>query len=214
MRRTAPRGTPYRPYGATCSPHCRSNKRGRDVARCRNRNHPYNRRTVKTASAKPVVHRWTRKQYLRMSELGWFAGSRVQLIDGGIIDMPAQKNAHYCAVEQAKKLLEDAFGPKYWVRAQATLNLGPRSVPDPDVAVVPGPRRANAAYPTTALLVVEVSDSTLWLDRNRKATVYAKAGMDDNWIVNLGAPKVEVHHDPEMRPAPGARVRYTTVQIF
>jgi Uma2 family endonuclease len=170
--------------------------------------------TVKTASAKPVVHRWTRKQYLRMSELGWFAGSRVQLIDGRIIDIPAQKNAHYCGVEQAKKLLEDAFGPKYWVRAQATLSLGPRSVPDPDVAVVPGPRRTNAAYPTTALLVVEVSDSTLWLDRNRKAAVYAKAGLGDYWVVNLVDRQVEVHRDPVMRPASGARARYTNVQIF
>jgi Uma2 family endonuclease len=169
---------------------------------------------VKTASAKPVVHRWTRKQYLRMSELGWFAGSRVQLIDGRIIDMPAQKNAHYCAVEQAKKILEDAFGSKYWVRAQATLSLGPRSVPDPDVAVVPGPRRANAAYPTTALLVVEVSDSTLWLDRNRKSKVYAKGGIEDYWIVNHVDRQVEVHRDPVMRPVSGAPARYSTVQIF
>lgn len=169
---------------------------------------------VKTASAKPVVHRWTRKQYLRMSELGWFAGSRVQLIDGRIIDMPAQKNAHYCAVEQAKKLLEDAFGPKYWVRAQATLSLGPRSVPDPDVAVVPGPRRADAAYPTTAMLVVEVSDSTLWLDRNRKSKVYAKSGIEDYWIVNLVDRQVEVHRDPVMRPVSGGPARYSTIQIF
>ena len=127
--------------------------------------------------------------------------------------MPAQKNAHYCAVEQAKKLLEDAFGPKYWVRAQATLSLGPRSVPDPDVAVVPGPRRANAAYPTTALIVVEVSDSTLWLDRNRKAQVYAKAGIADYWIVNLVDRQAEVHRDPVSKPASGGPARYATVQI-
>ena len=51
------------------------------------------RKALKKASAKPVVHRWTRKQYLRMSELGWFAGTRVQLIDGRIFDMPAQKDS-------------------------------------------------------------------------------------------------------------------------
>ena len=170
--------------------------------------------TVKTASAKPVVHRWTRKQYLRMSELGWFAGTRVQLIDGRIFDMPAQKDSHVFSVERAKKLLDDAFGRGYWVRQQATLNLGPRSVPDPDVAVVKGRAHPGPGYPMTALLVVEVSDTTLWLDRNRKALIYAKAGLGDYWIVNLVDRQVEVHRDPVAIPASGGRARYTTVQIF
>ena len=41
-----------------------------------------------------------------------------------------------------------------------------------------------ADHPTTALLVIEVSDTTLRLDR-RKAGLYASAGVPEYWIVNL-----------------------------
>lgn len=39
--------------------------------------------------------------------------------------------------------------------------------------------------------MVEVSDTTLNLDRRRKAMVYAAAGIREYWIVNL----VEVHRE-------------------
>ena len=35
-----------------------------------------------------------------MIDLGWFVGRRVELIDGEIIEMPAQKNLHGIAVDR------------------------------------------------------------------------------------------------------------------
>src|SRR4051794_3163755 len=85
-----------------------------------------------------VPHRWTRHEYIRLTEMGWFAGQRVELVGGRIIHMPAQKNPHAFSVTRPQKALEAAFGQTSWVRAQMTLDLGPVSLPDPDVAVVPG----------------------------------------------------------------------------
>jgi Uma2 family endonuclease len=167
-----------------------------------------------SAPAKPAVHRWTREEYFRLTDSGHFNGQRVELIDGKIIDMPAQKNGHVIAVEKTQEALKKAFGRKFWVRAQATLDLGPYSVPDPDVAVVPGPRRADVDYPTEAVLVVEVSDTTLWYDRNRKATVYATAGIAEYWIVNLVDGQLEVHRNPVDDRARRNRRRYQTVTVI
>src|SRR5947209_7577198 len=146
----------------------------------------------------PRPLRWTREDYYRLCEAEWFQGRRVQLINGEIIEMPAQKNYHAVAVALSDDALTAAFGPGFWVRVQMSLDLSPLSVPDPDLAVVPGTPRSytTASNPTTGLLVVEVSETTLAYDRNHKAGLYAAAGIADYWIVNLVGRQLEVHRDP------------------
>jgi Uma2 family endonuclease len=84
-------------------------------------------------------------------------------------------------------------------RLQAPLHLGPRPAPEPELAVVPGGSRDYTAtgHPTTALLIVEVSDTTLSYDRGRKASLYARAGIADYWIVNLVDRQLEVYRQPQ-----------------
>lgn len=150
---------------------------------------------VQAAEPKPL--RWTSADYYRLAERGFFLGRRVQLIEGEILETPAQKNFHAAAVDLTVDALKAAFGAGYWVRSQASLDLSPLSVPDPDVAVVPGsPRNPPASNPTTALLVVEASDTTLSFDRGRKASLYARAGIADYWIVNLVDRQLEVYRNP------------------
>src|SRR5438309_617101 len=118
----------------------------------------------------PRPLRWTSEDYYRLCEAEWFQGRRVQLLDGEIVEMPAQKNFHALAITLTDRALQAAFGPNCWVRVQMSLDLSPYSVPDPDVAVVSGAPRSHTTVsnPTTALLIVEVSETTLSTDRNRK----------------------------------------------
>jgi Uma2 family endonuclease len=149
------------------------------------------------STTEPTPLRWTKEDYYRLCQEGWFNGRQVELIGGEIIEMPARHNVHLAAVTLTQDALRAAFGPGYWVRAQGTLDLSPLSVPDPDIAVVVGnPRAPTAANPTSALLVVEVSESTLAYDRNVKNSLYAAAGIADYWIVNLVDRQVEVYRDP------------------
>ena len=70
------------------------------------------------------------------------------------------------------------------------------SDPEPDLAVLRGsPRDPADGHPTSATLIVEVSDTTLRHDR-RKAKLYAASGVQDYWIVNLVDGTLEVHRDP------------------
>jgi Uma2 family endonuclease len=150
----------------------------------------------------PRPYRWTLDEYYKLCEDGFFLERRVQLIDGEIIEMPAQKNEHAWAIKATDVALSAAFGPNYWVRIQMSLDLSPHSVPDPDLAVIAGAFSMHRATtnPTTALLVVEVSETTLWYDRNRKANLYAAAGISDYWIINLVDRQVEVYRDPVPDP--------------
>jgi Uma2 family endonuclease len=97
-----------------------------------------------------------------------------------------------------------------------SLDLSPHSVPDPDLAVVPGTPRSymTASNPTTALLIVEVSESTLPYDRRAKASLYAAAGIADYWIVNLVQRQLEVHRDPVADTAQPYGFRYASRSIL
>lgn len=140
------------------------------------------------------TRRFTRDEYYQLADLGWFAGQRVILLDGEIVQMPAHGHQHFVALNRIDKLLQHVFGPRYWVRAQGPLDLGD-SQPEPDIAVVAGPLESHRAHPTTALLVVEIADSSLRADR-QLAGLYASAGVADYWIVNLQQKQLEVHRQP------------------
>jgi Uma2 family endonuclease len=130
--------------------------------------------------------------------MGFFQDRRVQLIEGEIVEMPAQKNFHAMGITLTEDALRAAFGPGFWVRVQMSLDLTPLSVPDPDLAVVAGtPRQHNRNQnPTSALLIVEVSETTLAFDRRFKASLYARVGIADYWILNLQDRQLEVRRNP------------------
>ncbi|MBX9627889.1 MAG: Uma2 family endonuclease [Gemmataceae bacterium] len=146
----------------------------------------------------PGPPRFTRDEYMQLSEHPVIANRRVQLIGGELVEMPGQKNTGFAAIARVQRLLEAAFGPGYWVRNQGTLDLSPYGVPDPDLAVIVGdPDNPTDDNPSTALLVVEVSDSTLSYDRNAKASMYAAAAIADYWIVNVPGGQLEIRRDPQ-----------------
>ena len=136
--------------------------------------------------AKPKARRWSYAEYSRLTDLGFFDRQRVELIGGRIIQMAAQRDVHTAAVSLARDAVAAAFGPGYWVRVQAPLHMGRWSGPEPDVSVVPGSARdyVGTGHPKSALLVVEVSDTTLRFDRRVKQGMYAKYDIQHYWIVN------------------------------
>jgi Uma2 family endonuclease len=141
---------------------------------------------------------WTRDEYYKMADAGVFRpGERVELIGGRIVTMSPQNSPHFTAVRLAEDALRKIFGLGYEVRVQGPLDLTPASQPEPDIAVVRGSARDYTnAHPKTAVLVAEVSESTIVFDRGEKAGLYASAGIPEYWIVNLRNQRLEVYRDP------------------
>jgi Uma2 family endonuclease len=146
---------------------------------------------------------WTREEYDRMLDCGILdENSRVELIAGEIVTVAPQKSPHATAVGLGNDALRLVIGPEFHVRSQMPLALGSDSEPEPDLAVVRGTLRVYAdAHPDHAVLVVEVSDTTLAQDRGRKGSLYARSGIPENWIVNLQSRLLEVYRDPAPDPA-------------
>lgn len=143
----------------------------------------------------PRARHWTLAEYYQLAEEGWFQGQRVQLIEGEIIQMPPQGHEHFKSIGLVSRWLEHICGPEYWVRVQGPLNANSDTDPEPDIAVVRGSIEQFKDHPQTALLVIEIADSSLRLDR-RKAGIYAAAGVQEYWIVNLTDRCVEIHRKP------------------
>jgi len=57
-------------------------------------------------------------------------------------------------------------------------------------------RRAKATAEDIVLLI-EVSDSTLSFERQRRMPLYARHGIAEYWILNVRDRQLEVHHTPE-----------------
>jgi len=158
------------------------------------------------SSARTRTRRWKRIEYDKLIDRGCFEpGERLELLGGQLIVREPQGGAHALGIELVAEVLREAFGATARVRVQLPIALDEESEPEPDVSVVSGPLAdADPALPSGALLIVEVSDSSLTLDRTEKASLYARAGIADYWILNLAERVLEVHREP----MPGSTALY------
>jgi Uma2 family endonuclease len=142
---------------------------------------------------------WRREEYDRLVELGMFQGEPLELIGGQLIVAEPQGAYHTSALTRIDYALRAILPAGFIVRVQAPVSLGDDSEPEPDLAVVPGrPGDYSDAHPTLPVLAVEVAVSSLAFDRARKGSLYARAQIQDYWIVNLAERMLEVYREPTM----------------
>ena len=144
-------------------------------------------------------HRWSRDEYEAMIAAGIFhPEARLELVDGEIVEMTPQGSAHATAIQLIEDALRPAFGAGHAIRIQLPLALDATSEPEPDVAVVTGhPRDYKDAHPDTAVLVVEVAETSLTYDRLTKGSLYARSGIPEYWLLDLGRRQLEVYRRPQ-----------------
>ena len=144
----------------------------------------------------PRIKRWTREEYYRLYELGWFRDERVELIKGDIILMSPQSPEHYKSMERIRRLLVSVFGDEYWIRMQGPISCDELSEPEPDLCVVRGGIDDFEQHPTHAQLIVEISKTSLNFDRTAKLSLYASMNILDYWILDLENRQLLVHRSP------------------
>jgi Uma2 family endonuclease len=125
--------------------------------------------------------------------------SRVELIDGEIFDMSPIGSLHAAVVSRLARDFIVAIGDTAVVRVQDPLRIDDFNEPEPDLAIVT-PREdfyaARHPGPRDTLLVVEVADTSLDHDMTTKAAVYAAAGIEEYWVLDLTSHSVAIFRDP------------------
>lgn len=152
------------------------------------------------AQTQPETKRWTAEEVLRLVELGLLHDEHVELIEGELVVVPPQGPIHSDLTVVIREILADAYGRAFHVRDHSSITAGRDSLPEPDLAVVRG--RPGAAFKTRlpgaadTVLVVEISHTTRAHDR-RKADVYAAAGFETYWLIDVDARRIEVRTRPK-----------------
>jgi Uma2 family endonuclease len=148
----------------------------------------------------PRRHRITVEHFYRMAEAGLFAeDERVELVDGEVIDVPPMGHAHAGVLDYLAKMIMSSVGARAIVRQQLPLRLGEDSEPLPDIAVA---RLRDDLYMrahpagTETLLVIEISSTTLHFDRTFKVPMYARHGVPEVWVVDVGGLHVHRYRSP------------------
>ena len=159
--------------------------------------------------------RWSRVEYQRLVDLGAFDNDPIELIGGQLIVAEPKGSDHATAVDMADDALRSALPAGWIVRGQNPLALDDESAPEPDIAVV---RSARAdyrhAHPARPALIIEVAETSLGFDRVAKGSLYARAGVEDYWIVNLMDRVVEVYRNPGADVTAPWGWRYMSVERF
>src|ERR1700722_7796004 len=122
----------------------------------------------------PQPYRFTIEAYRKLGDTGLFHDLKTMLIEGEIFAMTLPKPPHDTALNLAYEFLRTAFSNDHHVRNQQGFDVGTDNDPGPDLAVVIGSiRDYSNRTPTTAVMIVEVSDSSLFFDTTTKAELYA-----------------------------------------
>jgi len=145
---------------------------------------------------------WTRETYRRAWEMGLFGESKVELVYGEVIEKMPVKTPHATVIRLLQGALLQIFTSGYVVDIQLPFVAADESEPEPDAAVMSGwPSDFIEHHPDTALLVVEVSDSTLAYDLGTKATLYAQSHVPEYWVADINAGLLHVHRGPMASPS-------------
>jgi Uma2 family endonuclease len=135
-------------------------------------------------------YRFTREDYDAMIAAGILdENDRVELIAGEILKKMSIGPSHASTVRLLNRIFSRAVGDRAVVAIQDPIALDDFSEPEPDVSLLAFRADSYACrhpLPQDVYLIVEVADTSLRLDRERKIPLYADAGIPEVWLIDLG----------------------------
>ena len=159
----------------------------------------------------PPRKRWTRDDCVLLDAVGAFG--KLELIDGELIDKMGKLRPHQIVLVLIDEWLGRVFG-NLFISTETPIDVSPEdnhtSEPEPDAVVLSRPATefpVDNPKPSELRLVVEVSDSSLHFDLTTKASLYARAGIVEYWVLDVSARRCVVHRNPRAG-------RYTSIVAY
>jgi Uma2 family endonuclease len=127
----------------------------------------------------------------------------LELVDGELISKMGKNRPHVNACMLLLEWLQESFGRRF-VNAEAPIDVSAGdnqwNEPVPDLIVL---KREYSNFtsgnplPGDLALVVEVSDSSLTFDLTTKAALYARAGIEQYWVLDITGRRLIAHSAPQ-----------------
>jgi Uma2 family endonuclease len=151
----------------------------------------------------PKEKRWTRADVARMADAGILVADEFELLDGRLVSTMGKGRLHVIAVRRLAAALKVIFGEDF-VDQEAPIDVSSADLdvnePEPDAVVLRRPALEildRNPQPEEVRLVAEVAATSLTSDLGWKAGLYARAGIEEYWVVDLAARRLLVHREPQ-----------------
>ena len=142
--------------------------------------------------------KWSIDDYHLMIKSGVLNNRSVELIEGEIIEVSPESPLHRFTNDSIAEYLREQLArvAKVFESHPITLN---NSEPEPDIAIVRLPNTnylTRHPYAEDIYWLIEISNTTLEDDLNRKKRIYASAGINEYWIIDLKNTELIVFREP------------------
>lgn len=141
--------------------------------------------------------RWSVGEIEAMVAQGIIAeDERFELIGGEVVPMSPKGRRHEILREEIEHHLRQRGVTDVRIVAEPQLNLAEDTYAGPDLLLRPAKLRTPDIGGATALLVIEIADSSLAYDLGTKAGLYSAHGVRDYWVINAKTLETRVHRGP------------------
>jgi Uma2 family endonuclease len=141
--------------------------------------------------------RWTVAEIERMAADGYFhENERFELLGGEIVPMSPKGRRHEIIRIELAFRFSKLAPPGVIVASETQFNLSRETFTNPDILVHPMAIKTPDVKGPDALLVVEVSDTSLNYDLKTKLPLYASHGVREYWVINAATGMTAVHRQP------------------
>ena len=123
---------------------------------------------------------------------------RFEMIGGEVVPMSPKGNRH----ELVKTALQQYWFPRIVgspinLITETTLRVGQDEFYEPDFLFWPRSMPLKDVTAATALLIVEVADTSLRYDLGTKADIYARLDLCELWVINAECLVTTIHRTPQ-----------------
>lgn len=130
--------------------------------------------------------KWSVNDYHLMIKSGVLNNRSVELIEGEIVAVRPESPFHRFTNDSIAEYLRELLRGRAKVFEAHPITLN-NSEPEPDISIVRLPNTNylnHHPYPEDIYWAIEVSSTTLEDDLNKKKKIYAKAGINEYWVVD------------------------------
>ncbi|NER46397.1 MAG: Uma2 family endonuclease [Symploca sp. SIO1A3] len=143
-----------------------------------------------------TIAKWSLDDYHQMIKAGILCDRQVELLDGNIVEMVPTEPLHDFLGDEVADYLRDLLGTRARVRECKGVTL-PTSEPQPDIAIVERiSYREHHPRPENIYLLIEIAKSRPLRDTETKRKLYAQAGIQEYWVINLKRGELRVFRNP------------------
>lgn len=143
----------------------------------------------------PSLAKWSVDDYHQMIDIGLLRDRQVELLNGDIVEMSPVGSLHEGRGDNVADYLRERLGYRARIRGNKAVTLSPTSEPEPDIAVVEYRDYSDHhPYPENIYLLIEIAKTSLTYDLEVKRPAYARAGIQEYWVLDIVNQKLYVFH--------------------